>query len=167
MRDQFWRWFGGRRSDDNIDDVNVPENPIQSGSPVRDVVCDGVSPGRNAAVSAEELTVACLELDLVAFLDGLPFDGGVETARAGLEDFPAGHAKEEGLVRCGEVLTVATFETDNIVFRDVFNELYGPAALFGGSCPALSDGLFVFVGMEVLPVAALKTDDLGVFEYIH
>lgn len=47
---------------------------------MRDVVRDGVAPRGKAAVGAEELAVASLELDLIALSDWFPLEGGIKAA---------------------------------------------------------------------------------------
>ena len=109
-----------------------------------DIVGYRVSPRRQPTVSPEEVTVAGLELDAVAFSDGLPLDRGIEAPGKGLDDFPAGHSEKEGLVRGGEVLAVAALEADD-GFGSGY-ELDGPSGGFGGSVSVLGHRLFVFLG---------------------
>lgn len=57
---------------ENLNDVDVPEDPILSGGSVRNVVSDGVSPRRQTTVAAEVMTVTSLELDQSSVSDRFP-----------------------------------------------------------------------------------------------
>lgn len=83
---------------ENLDDVDVPKNPILSRRSVRNIVSDGVSPRRQATVTAKEVTVTCLELDQSTVPDGFPSERRVETARIGLQDFSSGGSEEKRFV---------------------------------------------------------------------
>lgn len=132
---------------------------------MRDIVGNGVPPRREAAIGAEEVAVAGLELDVGAIPDGLPLKGGVEAAGEGLDDFPAGHAEEEGLVGGGEILAVAALEADDGVGSG--DELDRPFGVLGGSVPVLGHRLLVLLRQEVLVVVAPETHGLSVVEEVH
>jgi len=128
-------------------------------------VRDGVSPGRQAPVGAEEVAVASLELDAASVLDGLPLDGGVKPLGEGLEDLVARHAQQEGLVGGGEVFTVTALEAYYVVvFGHVFDH---PPRALGGPVAALRDRLFVLLRQQVLVVVAAETHRLGAVEEVH
>jgi len=132
---------------------------------VRNIVRDGVSPGRHTPIGAEEVAVASLEPDVASVLDGLPLDGGVEPLREGLEDLVARHAEKEVEVGGGEVLSVTAFQANYVVvFGDVFDD---PARALGGAVAALRDGLLVLIREQVLVVVAAETHRLGAVEEVH
>lgn len=94
VRNQLGRWLSRRRLDDDLDDVNMPKYPFLGSGPMRDIMSNRVSPGRKAAVGAEELAVTSPKLELaVAISNGFPLDGGIKAAGKSLEDFAAGHAE--------------------------------------------------------------------------
>lgn len=99
---------------ENLDDVDVPKNPILSGRSVRNIVSDGVSPRRQTTVTAEEVAVTRLELDQSAVSDRLPSERRVEAARIGLEDFSSGCSEEKRFVRRRQVFAVSAFEADEV-----------------------------------------------------
>lgn len=150
----------------NLDDINIPQDPILRGGPVGDIMSDGVPPRRKAAIRSEKVAVAGLQLDTTTVPDGFPFHGGVK--RGGgkcLEHLAAGHAEEEGVVGGGEVFAVAAFEADDVaVFRDVLDE---PAGGLGGAVSVLCDGFFIFLGEEVFVVVAAEAHRLGEVEEVH
>lgn len=149
----------------NFNDIDIPKDPILGSRSVRNIMGDRISPGGHPSVGSEEITVASSELDLVAFFHGFPLDGGVKPPRASLEDFPTGHAQEEGLVGGGEILVEAAPEADDVV--GVFDQLHAPSSHLGGTAPALDDGLLVIVGQQVLVVMATKANSLGVLKQLH
>lgn len=149
----------------DLDDVNVPEDPVRGAGAVGDVVGHGVAPGREAAVGPEEVAVAGAELDVGALPHGLPLEGGVEAAGEGLDHLAPGHAEEEGLVGGGEVLAVAALEAEDGV--GVEDELDGPPGAGGGPVAVLGDGLLVLLRHQVLVVAAPEAHRPGVAEELH
>lgn len=94
----------------DVNDVDRPEDPILRGGPLRNVVGDGVLPRRSTAIGAQELASLCSELQLEAFLYGLPLGGRVHFGRGkGLDNLSAGPAEEENFVGGGEVAAIAAF----------------------------------------------------------
>lgn len=109
---------------ENLYNVDVPKNPILSRRSMRNIVSDGVSPRRQATVTAKEVAITSLELDQSAVPDRLPGERRVETARIGLEDFSSGGYEEKRFVRRRQVFAVSASEADEIVgARD---RLHGP-----------------------------------------
>jgi len=154
-----------RRVDINLDDFHVPEDPVLRGGPVRNIVRDGVSPGRQAPIGAEEVAVASLELDAASVLDGLPLDGGVEPLRERLEDLVARHAQQEELVGSCEVLAVTALQANYVVvFGHVFDH---PPRALRGPLAGLRDRLFVLLRQQVLVVVAAETHRLRAVEEVH
>ena len=149
----------------NVKDINVPENPILSGGPLRNIVGHRVPPRRQSPISPQEVAVAGLELDMVPVSDGLPLERGVDPLGPRLGHLATGHAEQEGMVGGGEVLVVAALEADDGV--GVGHELHGPARVLGGSVPVLSHRLLVLVGQQVLIVVATQAHRLGVAEEFH
>ena len=83
---------------ENIDDVDVPKNPVLSSRSVRNIVSDGVSPRRQATVTAKEVTVTRLELDQSTVSDRFPGERRVETARISLQNFSSRGSEEKRFV---------------------------------------------------------------------
>ena len=154
-----------RGAGDYVDDVDVPQNPILCGGAVGDIVGDGIAPWREAAVGAEEVAVAGLELGLDAVADGLPLDGGVEAGGHGLEDLAAGDAEEEGLVRGGEVAVVAALEAQNR--GGPVHDLHRPPGVAGCPVAVLAHVLLVLVRRQIFVVVAPKPDHPRPAEKIH
>lgn len=149
----------------NLNDVDVPEDPVLGRGPVRDVMGHRVPPRRQPTIGPEEVTVAGLELQVVTFPDWLPLDGGVKPSGQGLQHLPTRHAQQEGLVGCGQVLPAGALQA-----YDGFgtgHELDGPPGVLGGTVSVLVDGLLVFLGQEVLLVVAAEPHRLGVVEEVH
>lgn len=97
----------------NLNNVDIPEDPILRGGSTGNVVGDRISPRWQTPVGSQEVAISGLELDLGPFSDGFPLDGGIEPPEKGLEDFPAGHSEQKGLIAGREVLAVAALETDD------------------------------------------------------
>lgn len=154
-----------RGLDLNVHDVNMPEDPILSGGPVRNIMRNGVSPRRKATISPQKLTIPSLELNKRAILDGLPLDGGVKPAGPGLEHLAAGHPQEKGLVGGGEVLSVAALQTN--YGGSPRNGLDSPSGALAGSIAVLTDGFLVLLSQQVLVVVTLQTHRFGVVKELH
>lgn len=84
--------------DDNINDIDVPEDLLVRGGPMRDIMCDRVPPRREAAIGTQVLAVASLELDLIPIPNRLPFNGRVQTSGHGLKNLATSHSDEERVV---------------------------------------------------------------------
>ena len=145
-----WKWLRwgllwdlSRRLDLNLDNINIPENPILSGSPVRNIMGDRVSPRWYTTIGSQEVTIPSLELDLGPFFNGFPLERRVEPPRQRLDHFSTSHAKQKGLVRGGEVLVVATLEPDYAICA--FDKLDSPPCVFGRPVSILDHRLFIFI----------------------
>lgn len=164
-----WEMRRGRRgrggARDDVDDIDVPQNPILGGGAVRDVMGDGVAPRREAAVGAEEVAVAGLELDLDAVANRLPLDGGVEARGHGLEDLAAGDAEEEGLVGGGEVAAVAALEAQHQ--GGPVHDLHRPPGVAGRPVAVLAHALLVLFRDQIFVMVAPKPDHPRPAEQIH
>lgn len=149
-----------------LDDVDVPEDPILGGSPVGDVVSDGVAPGWDAAVGAEEVAGVAFELDLEPVADGLPLEGGIVkgTGSGSLNDLLAGGTEEEGLAGSCEEAAVAAPEAEGATAID---ELDVPAGGVVGAVTALYHALLVLPGHQVLAVVAPQAHGLRPVEQLH
>lgn len=149
----------------NVNDINIPTNPILSSGPLRNIMGHRVPPRRQSPIAPQEVAVPGLELDLVPFSDGLPLERGVEPLGPRLDHLETGHAEQEGTVGGGEVLVVAALEADDGL--GVGHELHGPARVLGGSVPVLSHLLLVLLGQQVLIMVATQAHRLGVAEEVH
>lgn len=156
---------GNRRRRQDLDDVDLPEDPVLRGGPVGDVVRNGVPPRGKTAVGAEEVAVPRLQLDGAVLPDRLPLNGAVEARRQRLQHLPPRHAEEERLVRRREVLAVAAPQPDYVV--GVLHELHRPFRRLGGAAAVLRDGGLVVLGDQVLAVGALQAYGLRVLEQLH
>lgn len=103
-----------RRLNLNLDNIDTPKDPILSSGSMRDIVGHGVPPRWQPTISPKKLTVPGLQLDMVPFFDGFPFDGRVQPLRTGLKHFPTRHAEKEGLIGGGEVPVVTALEADDV-----------------------------------------------------
>lgn len=146
----------------NVNDINLPDNPILSGGPVRNIMGHRVPPRRQSAIAPQEVAVPGLELDIVPFSDGLPLERGVEPLGPRLKHLAAGHAEQEGTVGGGEVLVVAALEADDGL--RVGHQLHGPARVLGGSVSVLGHRILVLLGQQILVVVATQPHLLGVAE---
>lgn len=149
----------------NVNDINIPINPILSSGPVRNIMGHRVPPRRQSPIAPQEVAVPGLELDLVPFSDGLPLERGIEPLGPRLDHLETGHAEQEGTVGGGEVLVVAALEADDGV--GVGHELHGPARVLGGSVPVLSHLLLVLLGQQILIMVATQAHRLGIAEEVH
>lgn len=100
-------------------------------------MCNGVPPWWQTAIGSEEVAVTGLELDATTVSDGFPLNRGIEIRGKGLKHLATRHAKQKGVVRSGEVLSVTALETnDVVVFRYVFDD---PTSTLGGPVSVLGD----------------------------
>jgi len=161
-----WRGFralGPRR--DHLHDLDVPEHPVLRGGAVRDVVGDGVPPGREPPVGAEEVAVPRLEARLEAVPHGLPLHRRVRARGRRLQHLPPRHAEQERLVGGGEVAAVAAPEADDA--GDARHGLDAPPRVGGRAVAVLRDVHLVLVRVQELDVVALEPHHLGPREQLH
>jgi hypothetical protein len=154
---------GSRRRED-LEDLDIPEHP--AGVAVRDVVGDGVAPGREPGVGAEEVVVPRAEADgagAVALRH--PLDGGVEAVGQRLRDLAARRAEEERLVGGGEVAAVAAAQAQHA--GAVRDRLHLPPRVQGRRVPVLRYAGLVLVRVQVLVVVAPQPHCLGALEQLH
>ncbi|URE22526.1 magnesium ion transmembrane transporter [Musa troglodytarum] len=157
---------GGRwRMGQDLDDVDVPKDPVLGGGAVGDVVGDGVAPGGEAAVAAEVVAVAGLELDLDALAEGLPLEGRVEAGRQGQADLLAGDAEEEGFVGGGKVAAVAAAETERV--GGAVHALHRPPSAARAAVAVLADVFPLLLRHQELVVVAPQPHHLRPGEQLH
>lgn len=127
----------------DLQDINIPEDPILCGAPMGDIVSNRVPPRWQSTISPEEVPVAGLELHLSTIPERLPLDGGIEPPRQALNHFAASDAEQERLVGRREILAIAALEADDVVvLRHV---LHDPLGVLGGAVPVLAHRLLVLL----------------------
>lgn len=154
-----------RRPHLNLNNINIPKNPILSSKSTRNIMSQRIPPRRESSVGSQEVSITRLELNLRPFPDGLPLKRGIKPPGQSLEDLPTSHAEKKRLVRSGEVLTIARLEADYVVGSG--DRLDSPSSVLGESVSVLGDRFLIIVSVEVLVVVATETHGLGIVEELH
>jgi len=82
-----------RGLDVDLQHINIPQDPILCGSPMRDIVRHGVPPRWEPPIGPQKVPVTGLKLHLRAVPHGLPLHGGVQPPRHALHHLAPRHTQ--------------------------------------------------------------------------